>query len=156
MKRPASGEKNARAHPRAGARSARTSRSARTFIVGFPGETEAEFEELLDFLEEAQLDRVGCFAYSPVEGASGERAAGSRCPKREREERRARFMQVQAAISQRRTRAARRRDDGRVLVDEAPGADGAAVGRSPPTRRRSTARCLVKGAAERRRETGSR
>src|SRR4029077_18314836 len=40
-----------------------------TFIAGFPGETEAEFEELLQFLEEAQLDRVGCFAYSPVEGA---------------------------------------------------------------------------------------
>ena len=41
-----------------------------TFIVGFPGETEAEFEALLDFLEEAQLDRVGCFKYSPVDGAS--------------------------------------------------------------------------------------
>src|SRR3546814_6556975 len=43
-----------------------------TFIVGFPGETEAEFEELLDFLDEAQLDRVGAFAYSPVEGRSEE------------------------------------------------------------------------------------
>jgi ribosomal protein S12 methylthiotransferase len=41
-----------------------------TFITGFPGETEAEFEELLEFLEEARLDRVGCFAYSPVDGAS--------------------------------------------------------------------------------------
>ena len=49
----------------------------RTFIVGFPGETEAEFEELLDFLDEAQLDRVGAFAYSPVEGASGQCAARS-------------------------------------------------------------------------------
>ena len=46
-----------------------------TFIVGFPGETEEEFEELLDFLEEAQLDRVGCFKYSPVEGAKANELA---------------------------------------------------------------------------------
>ena len=48
-----------------------------TFIVGFPGETEEEFEELLDFIEAAQLDRVGAFKYSPVEGAAAERTAGS-------------------------------------------------------------------------------
>ena len=48
-----------------------------TFIVGFPGETEAEFEELLDFLGEADLDRVGCFAYSPVEGAAANALPGA-------------------------------------------------------------------------------
>jgi ribosomal protein S12 methylthiotransferase len=71
-----------------------------TFIVGFPGETDAEFEELLAFLEEAQLDRVGCFAYSPVEGAAAN-ALPDAVPEDVKEERRARFMQKQAAISAR-------------------------------------------------------
>ncbi|MBS0215876.1 MAG: 30S ribosomal protein S12 methylthiotransferase RimO [Proteobacteria bacterium] len=70
-----------------------------TFIVGFPGETEAEFEELLDFLEEAQLDRVGAFAYSPVEGAAAN-ALPDPVPDDVRQERLARFMDVQAAISE--------------------------------------------------------
>src|SRR5690349_25129701 len=61
-----------------------------TFIVGFPGESEAEFEELLQFLEEAQLDRVGCFAYSPVEGAAAN-ALPDAIPEEIHEERRARF-----------------------------------------------------------------
>jgi ribosomal protein S12 methylthiotransferase len=69
-----------------------------TFIAGFPGETEAEFEELLAFLEEAQLDRVGCFAYSPVEGATAN-ALPDPVPDEVREERRARFMQTQEKIS---------------------------------------------------------
>jgi len=69
-----------------------------TFIAGFPGETEAEFEELLAFLEEAQLDRVGCFAYSPVEGATAN-ALPNPVPDDVREERRARFMQTQEKIS---------------------------------------------------------
>lgn len=69
-----------------------------TFIVGFPGETEAEFEELLSFLEQAQLDRVGCFAYSPVEGATANRLAHP-VPDVVKEERRARFMQLQEKIS---------------------------------------------------------
>ncbi|MGH8642082.1 MAG: 30S ribosomal protein S12 methylthiotransferase RimO, partial [Burkholderiales bacterium] len=69
-----------------------------TFIVGFPGETEAEFEELLAFLEEAQLDRVGCFAYSPVDGAAANALAGH-VPGEEKEARRARFMQLQESIS---------------------------------------------------------
>lgn len=69
-----------------------------TFIVGFPGETEAEFEELLDFLREAQLDRVGCFAYSPVEGAAAN-LLPEPVPEQIKEERRARFMQLQAEIS---------------------------------------------------------
>jgi len=69
-----------------------------TFIVGFPGETEAEFEALLGFLREAQLDRVGCFAYSPVEGAAAN-ALPDPVPEEVKAERRMRFMQVQQKIS---------------------------------------------------------
>ncbi len=69
-----------------------------TFVVGFPGETEREFEDLLGFLEEAQLDRVGCFAYSPVEGATAN-ALPDPVPEELKEERRARFMAVQEKIS---------------------------------------------------------
>ena len=84
--------------------------------MGFPGETEAEFEQLLDFLEEAQLDRVGCFAYSPVEGAAAN-ALPDPVPEEIKEERRARFMAVQEKIS----RARLSRKIGKrmtVLVDE--------------------------------------
>ncbi|PJK09857.1 30S ribosomal protein S12 methylthiotransferase RimO [Lysobacteraceae bacterium NML08-0793] len=70
-----------------------------TFIVGFPGETEAEFEELLDFLEEARLDRVGAFAYSPVEGAAANALPGE-VPEAVKQERLARFMALQAEISE--------------------------------------------------------
>lgn len=69
-----------------------------TFIVGFPGETEAEFEELLDFLDEAQLDRVGAFAYSPVEGAKANDLPDP-VPDEIKQERLARFMERQADIS---------------------------------------------------------
>ncbi len=69
-----------------------------TFIVGFPGETEAEFEELLDFLDEAQLDRVGAFAYSPVDGAAAN-ALPDPVPETVKQERLARFMERQADIS---------------------------------------------------------
>ena len=69
-----------------------------TFIAGFPGETDAEFDELLAFLDEAQLDRVGCFAYSPVDGATAN-ALPDPVPQEVREERQARFMQRQARIS---------------------------------------------------------
>ncbi|MGZ8266318.1 MAG: 30S ribosomal protein S12 methylthiotransferase RimO [Burkholderiales bacterium] len=69
-----------------------------TFIVGFPGETDAEFEELLEFLEEAQLDRVGCFAYSAVEGAAANALPGA-VRDNVKEDRRARFMALQERIS---------------------------------------------------------
>ena len=69
-----------------------------TFIVGFPGETEQEFNELLDFLRAAQLDRVGCFAYSAVEGAAAN-ALPDPVPEEIKQERLARFMEVQAKIS---------------------------------------------------------
>ncbi|SEN26876.1 30S ribosomal protein S12 methylthiotransferase RimO [Nitrosomonas marina] len=72
-----------------------------TFIVGFPGETESEFEELLQFLQDAQLDRVGCFKYSPVEGAAAN-ALPDPVAEEVKEERYARFMQLQEDISRQR------------------------------------------------------
>jgi ribosomal protein S12 methylthiotransferase len=87
-----------------------------TFIVGFPGETEAEFTELLAWLEEAQLDRVGCFKYSPVEGAAAN-GLPDHVPPQVQEERHVRFMERAAAISARRL-AARIGQQLRVLVDE--------------------------------------
>jgi ribosomal protein S12 methylthiotransferase len=115
MKRPANSE-NTLARIRAW-RSACPQLTLRsTFIVGFPGETEREFEELLAFLEEAQLDRVGCFAYSPVQGAAAN-ALPDPVPEPLKEERRARFMQVQEVISKRRL-AARVGQTLTVLVDE--------------------------------------
>lgn len=93
-----------------------------TFIVGFPGETDAEFEELLDFLREAELDRVGAFTYSPVEGAKANELPNP-VPEELKEDRLEQFMAVQAEISA----AKLQRKIGRtikVLVDEA-GAEGA-------------------------------
>ncbi|MDB5809303.1 MAG: Ribosomal protein methylthiotransferase RimO [Betaproteobacteria bacterium] len=69
-----------------------------TFIVGFPGETDEEFEQLLEFIEDAQLDRVGCFTYSAVEGATANALAGH-VPEELKEERKARFMAAQAIVS---------------------------------------------------------
>ncbi|HEX7889823.1 MAG TPA: 30S ribosomal protein S12 methylthiotransferase RimO [Ramlibacter sp.] len=117
MKRPASGEKNLE-------RIARWREMCpelvvrSTFIAGFPGETEEEFQHLLDFVREAQIDRAGCFAYSPVEGAAANELPGM-LPLEVREERRARFMavaeEVSAARLQRRVGATMQ-----VLVDSAP------------------------------------
>ena len=97
-----------------------------TFIAGFPGETDAEFEYLLDFLREARLDRVGCFAYSPVEGAAANELSGA-IPDELREERRGRLMQLQEGISAQRL-ARKKGSVQRVLIDEC-GPRGA-VGRS--------------------------
>lgn len=119
MKRPASGEKNIeRIQAWRNICPDLTIRS--TFIAGFPGETDAEFEHLLDFLREAQLDRVGCFAYSPVDGATANNLANP-VPVELREERRARFMEVQQHISKARLDA-RVGTQTRVLID-AMGAD---------------------------------
>jgi ribosomal protein S12 methylthiotransferase len=93
-----------------------------TFIVGFPGETETEFEELLEFLDEAQLDRVGCFAYSPVDGAAANDLP-HHVPEKLKEERRARLMEVQSKISAARLKAKLGKKM-QVLID-APG-----IGRS--------------------------
>ena len=125
MKRPASGEKNIeRIQAWRAACPDLTIRS--TFIVGFPGETEAEFEELLDFLQQAELDRVGCFAYSAVDGATANDLPGA-LPDEVKEERRARFMEVQAEISEARLRAKIGREI-EVIVDDVQ--DNIAVARS--------------------------
>jgi len=125
MKRPASGEANLeriqawrRVCPEITLRS--------TFIVGFPGETDAEFEELLEFLDAAELDRVGCFAYSPVKGARANDLPDP-VPEPLREERRARLMQLQQEISARRLKR-RVGQTLQVLIDEV--ANNAAVARS--------------------------
>lgn len=130
MKRPASGERNIeriqswrRIVPDITVRS--------TFIAGFPSESESEFESMLDFLREAQLDRVGCFAYSPVDGASANDLSGA-LPEQVREERRERFMTVQAAISKSRLSRFVGRTM-RVLVDgleETEDGGAVAVGRT--------------------------
>lgn len=125
MKRPAAAEKNLeRVQAWRQACPDLTIRS--TFISGFPGETEAEFSTLLDFIKEAQLDRVGCFAYSPVEGAAANELPNP-VPDALREERRERLMTLQAEISAQRL-ARREGQVLRVLLD-ACDEDGA-VGRS--------------------------
>lgn len=97
-----------------------------TFIVGFPGETEEEFAELLDFLEEAQLDRVGCFKYSPVEGAKANDLP-DHVPDEVMEDRLQRFMAVQAQISAQKLQS-RIGQEYLILIDEVT--DIGAVGRS--------------------------
>ncbi|WP_198245596.1 30S ribosomal protein S12 methylthiotransferase RimO [methane-oxidizing endosymbiont of Gigantopelta aegis] len=87
-----------------------------TFIVGFPGETEQEFEQLLQFLDEAQLDRVGCFAYSPVKGATANELPDA-IPEDVKQERLERFMAHQANISHARLRQKIGRIE-TVLIDE--------------------------------------
>jgi len=125
MKRPASGEDNL-GRIRVWRRICPDITIRSTFIAGFPGETEGEFRELLDFLEEAELDRVGCFAYSPVPGASANELPGA-LPDESREERRERLMRLQAKISARRLKR-RLGKTIKVLVDEVKGER--AVGRS--------------------------
>ena len=90
-----------------------------TFIAGFPGETEQEFEHLLQFLREAQIDRAGCFAYSPVEGAAANEIPGM-LPLEVREERRARFMAVAEEVSTARLQK-RVGQTMQVLVDKSVG-----------------------------------
>ena len=117
MKRPASGERNLEriqrwreACPEVVVRS--------TFITGFPGETDEEFEHLLDFVREAQIDRAGCFAYSPVGGAAANELPGA-LPLELREERRARFMAVAEQVSASKLQQ-RIGQTMQVLVDSAP------------------------------------
>ena len=90
-----------------------------TFIAGFPGETEAEFDDLLAFVREAQIDRAGCFAYSAVDGAQANQLDGM-LPIELREERRARFMEVAEQVSTEKLKN-RVGANMQVLVDSAPG-----------------------------------
>jgi ribosomal protein S12 methylthiotransferase len=117
MKRPASGERNLErlaawraACPQLVVRS--------TFIAGFPGETDEEFAALLDFLREARIDRAGCFAYSPVEGAAANALPGA-LPEAEREARRAQVMAVAESVSAQKLQS-RVGASLQVLVDHAP------------------------------------
>lgn len=125
MKRPASGEKNIE-RIRAWRAMCPDLTIRSTFIAGFPGETEAEFQYLLDFLGEAQIDRLGCFAYSPVEGATAN-ALDNPVPEALREERRGRVMQLQEGMSKKRLQA-KVGTTLRVLLDEVTTSGG--VGRS--------------------------
>jgi len=97
MKRPASAENNLE-RTRAWRETCPELTIRSMFIVGFPGETEADFEELLNFLEEARLDRVGCFSYSPVEDAAANALPGA-VAEPVKEERRSRLMSLQERIS---------------------------------------------------------
>ena len=125
MKRPASSEDNLeRIRAWRGICPDITIRS--TFIVGFPGETDEDFEDLLDFLDAAQLDRVGCFAYSPVAGAAANELPDA-VPEEVKEERLARFMELQEQISADRLQAKVGRRE-QVLIDEV--VEEGAVGRS--------------------------
>ena len=115
MKRPASGERNIE-RIRAWRETCPDITLRSTFITGFPGETEDEFKHLLDFIEEAQLDRVGVFAYSPVDGAVAN-ALDNPVPEEVKEERRARLMELQEKISLNRNEAKLGKVM-QVLVDE--------------------------------------
>jgi ribosomal protein S12 methylthiotransferase len=127
MKRPASGEKNID-RIRAWREVCPDLSIRSTFIAGFPGETEAEFQYMLDFLEEAQLDRVGCFAYSPVDGASANALPGA-LPDEVRQDRQQRFMRAQAHISA--ARLERRIDtECEILIDALDLKNGQIIGRS--------------------------
>ncbi|HCY62541.1 MAG TPA: 30S ribosomal protein S12 methylthiotransferase RimO [Oxalobacteraceae bacterium] len=126
MKRPASGEKNIE-RIAAWRKMCPDLTIRSTFIAGFPGETEAEFDYLLDFLKEAEIDRLGCFAYSPVEGATANQLDNP-VPEELREERRARVMLLQEEISKKRMQAKVGKTM-RVLIDEVE-PNGNGVGRT--------------------------
>src|SRR4051812_23194450 len=125
MKRPANGEKNIE-RIQAWRKMCPDITIRSTFIAGFPGETEQEFEYLLDFLKEAEIDRLGCFAYSPVEGATAN-LLDNPVPEEVREERRGRVMLLQEEISKKRLQAKVGKTV-RVLIDEVKRDGG--VGRS--------------------------
>jgi len=125
MKRPASGEKNLD-RIQAWRKMCPDITIRSTLIAGFPGETEAEFSYLLDFLKEAEIDRLGCFAYSPVEGATAN-ALDNPVPEEVREERRGRVMELQEQISKKRLQAKVGKTM-RVILDEVNRQGG--VGRS--------------------------
>jgi ribosomal protein S12 methylthiotransferase len=121
-----------------------------TFIVGFPGETEEDFAHLLDWLEEAQLDRVGCFAYEAVAGADANALADA-VPEEVKVERRERFMEKAAAISARRLQQKVGRTI-EVIIDEADGPEGGggaggATGRSMADAPEIDGRVLLRDAA---------
>ncbi len=124
MKRPASSENNL-ARIKAWREICPEIAVRSTFIAGFPGETEEDFQMLLDFLEEAQLDRVGCFAYSAVDGAAAN-ALPDQVPEEVKQERLARFMEVQERISAAKLQA-KVGSIQTVLVDELVEGEGGSI-----------------------------
>jgi len=130
MQRPASGERNLE-RIEAWRKICPDITIRSTFIAGFPGETEAEFQELLDFVEAAEIDRAGCFAYSPVEGARANQLPDA-LPDDVREERQAEFMKVQERVSRRRLKNKVGKTL-KVLIDELnpEGAVGRSAGDAP-------------------------
>jgi len=124
-----------------------------TFIVGFPGETEEEFQELLDWLKEAQLDRVGCFPYSPVEGAVANDVAEA-VPEDVKLERHERFMTLAAEISA--SRLQRRIGQlEQVLVDEIDHENGVAIARSKADAPEIDGNVFIEGAGAAQLQPGS-
>ena len=115
-----------------------------TFIVGFPGETEADFAQLLEFIQEARLDRVGCFAYSPVDGAAAN-ALPEQVPEEIKQERLARFMALQAGISRQKL-AARVGQEMIVLVDQV--GDQQVLARGPGDAPEIDGQVIIEGAWE--------
>ena len=115
-----------------------------TFIVGFPGETEQDFQLLLDWLAEARLDRVGCFRYSPVEGAAAN-ALPDPVPDDVKQERYERFMDARDRDQRRAARGEGRPDDARAGGHDRRGMAPSRARR--PMRRRSTARCASRARA---------
>jgi ribosomal protein S12 methylthiotransferase len=115
-----------------------------TFIVGFPGETERDFDELLDFIQQAQLDRVGCFAYSAVDGAAAN-ALPDPVPEPVKQERLARFMEIQAEISRDKLALQVGREM-TVLIDEV--ADDRMVARGPGDAPEIDGQVIIDGAWE--------
>lgn len=115
-----------------------------TFIVGFPGETEDDFDQLLEFIQEAQLDRVGCFTYSPVDGATAN-ALPDQVPEAVKQDRLQRFMEIQAEISRNRlaTQVGREMI---VLVDEV--GDEQVLARGPGDAPEVDGKVIIDGAWE--------
>ena len=115
-----------------------------TFIVGFPGETESEFQELLDFLTEADLDRVGCFEYSPVTGATANELIETSVPDEIKKERKARLMAHQHKISAERLKA-KIGTEQTIVIDDS-GSDNVAIGRTKYDAPEIDGRVIIRGA----------
>ena len=117
-----------------------------TFIVGFPGETESEFQELLDFLTEADLDRVGCFEYSPVTGATANELMETSVPDEVKNDRKARLMAHQHKISAQRL-SAKIATQQTIVIDEM-GLDNIAIGRTQYDAPEIDGRVIIEGAPQ--------
>ncbi|MDC1311799.1 30S ribosomal protein S12 methylthiotransferase RimO [Burkholderiales bacterium] len=117
-----------------------------TFIVGFPGETESDFQELLDFLTEADLDRVGCFEYSPVDGATANKLTETEILEEVKNERKSRLMAHQHKISSQRLKA--KIDTEQTIVIDKSGPDNVAIGRTKYDAPEIDGKVIINGAPQ--------